>query len=547
MLKKLISSIETSLAPEITEHESWVDCLRKVGLPPSEPRRLRDRKDAPPGPIEIAGYKIIAEISRGGQGIVYRALQASTKREVALKVLHEGPYASISARKRFEREIELVAGFRHPNIVTVFDSGVTADHRQYCVMDYIHGERLGDFLQREQPTLETTLTLMATICDAVNYAHLRGVIHRDLKPSNILIDAQGIPRVLDFGLAKEMNDKTETLVTSTGLVAGTLPYLAPEQAQGHGGDVDIRSDVYALGVILFETLTGEYPYPVTGEMATVLRHITDTPPALPSKMARRSESASNSPVRRALALDDEVETIVLKALAKQPERRYQTAGDLGRDIRHYLAGEPIEAKRDSGWYVFRKAVRRHRLGVTLAAGFVVFVTAAAISLGVLYRNQGRLLVEVQTQKALAERAEASASRRFDQVRDLATTFISDLDPRIRDLAGAAKAREFVVKTGLEYLNNLAADSEGDVDLQASLGAGYLTISMIQGDPQRPNLGDQEGALINLRKALSYVRAVAKARPHTVEAQIKLYVFRGTPFSTRCSSSPPHCRATCRTS
>ncbi len=303
-----------------------------------------------PGPPDFfPGYEILNEIHRGGQGVMYRAIQKSTKREVAIKVLKEGAFAGPRELARFEREVQILASLRHPNIVAVHESGTAAAGNFYFVMDYIAGRPLDRYMKerrRDAAGISTneTLILFAKICDAVNAAHLRGVIHRDLKPANVRVDADGNPHVLDFGLAKmtagesdPASDEHEaSALTITGQFMGSLPWASPEQARGQSG-LDLRTDVYSLGVILFQMLTSKFPYEVTGNIRDVMGRIMNADPVRPGALRRD--------------INDEVDSIILKCLRKEPERRYQSAGELAREIRCYLAGEPIEAKRDSTLYV----------------------------------------------------------------------------------------------------------------------------------------------------------------------------------------------------
>ncbi len=332
----------------------------------------------------LEDYRIVRELHRGGQGVVYEAYERSTKRKVAIKVLLEGAYASEKARRRFEREIELAASLKHPNIVSVFHSGKTAEGLPFCVMDYVRGVSLHQYARQKNLTLEKVLELFAQVCEVVHYAHQKGVIHRDLKPSNILVDAEGHAKILDFGLAKLVGGPEQTLISRTGQVVGTLPYMSPEQALGNPDEIDIRTDVYALGVVLYEVLTGHYPYPVVGQMADVLRHIVETPPTPPTRQWKSDSGVRQRSAKRVrpgqCPIDEEVQTIVLKMLCKERERRYQSAGDAARDIAHYLADEPIEAKRDSASYLMGKLLRRHRRTVAVAALFVMVIGTFSVTL-----------------------------------------------------------------------------------------------------------------------------------------------------------------------
>lgn len=350
-----------------------------VALPADEPATQTAGSDSPPGSSSfvnlpprdlIPGYDILREIHRGGQGVVYQALQVATGRKVAVKVMHEGPHGGPAARERFKREIQLIAALDHPNIVKVVDSGINQD-RYYYAMDYIGGKPLDAHVRQSGLPIDQVLRTFAKICDAVQYAHRRGVVHRDLKPGNILVDRRGEPHVLDFGMAKVaagevIGGSRPMLISITGQVLGTLPYMSPEQASGNPDHVDSRTDVYSLGVILYQLLTGEYPYEVVGNMRDVLDRILTAAPRRPSTFQRR--------------IDHDLETIVLKALAKEPERRYQSASDLGRDLERFIAGQPVEAKRASGWYVLRKRMQRHRRAVVATSVFALIVAALGIVL-----------------------------------------------------------------------------------------------------------------------------------------------------------------------
>ena len=325
---------------------------------------------------KIPNYKVISEIHRGGQGVVFKALQKSTSRTVALKFMLQGSFATSRQRFRFEREIDLASRLNHPSIVTIYDSGII-DGQPFCAMEYVDGQPLSNQFvageENRQRRIRKIMELFLEVSEAVAYAHQQGVIHRDLKPSNILLDQKGHPHVVDFGLAKVLDDSSlgaHSPRTMTGEFVGTLAYASPEQASATTRNTDTRSDVYSLGVVFYELLTGKMPYDVLGSIADTLKNITDNDPVRPSSISAN--------------LDADVETILLKSLSKDPERRYQNASALAADIRRYLDGEPIDARRDSNWYVFKKTLRRHRIFATAVSICLVVLVAALIAITAFY-------------------------------------------------------------------------------------------------------------------------------------------------------------------
>lgn len=386
--------------------------------------------------LGFRGYAVTREIHRGGQGVVYEAVQRSTGKHVALKILHDTRFDTGRDRARFEREVHILGLLKHPNIVAIHDSGTISGHR-YLVMDLIEGAALGAFDPTSAPSdddtvvherngmaspesktaagqpppsccpgpmaadIEATVRQFIKICDAVNAAHLHGIIHRDLKPSNILIDADGEPHVLDFGLAKltESSALAAQTMTAEGQFVGSLPWASPEQAGGAAESLDIRTDVYSLGVILYQLVTGRFPYPVIGNWRTVAETIVNTPPAPPMQI--RTD------------LPDDLQRIILKALAKDPSRRYQSAGELGKDLSRYLASEPISARGDSPWYIVSTLARKHRVKAGIAAAFLLLVVGSAAVMALLYQGERRALKTADAERDKASKALQLAELRLE--------------------------------------------------------------------------------------------------------------------------------------
>ena len=357
-----------------------------------------DRRGFP----EVPGHILLDLIETGGMGIVYRARQQSPDRIVAVKIMQQREGDEDLRRQRFEREVQAVADLSHPGVVDVYEYGQT-DGRPYYSMEYVKGDRIDDFAVKQRLHVRQKLELMQRVCEAVAYAHQRGVIHRDLKPGNVLVDEQAQPKVLDFGLAKLADSSDRKMLrtlTVEGQVLGTVAYMAPEQTLGESRQIDVRTDVYALGVMLYELLTGKLPTEPRGEPPLVImRRIREEAPLPPSHIDRR--------------LDDEVGMIVLKSLEKEKPLRYQSADALAADIRRYLAGEALEAKGASTIYYIRKLAYRHRkvlIPTAIGLAAVIGLTIVAFLKVRAERNaavtaraaEATLRVEAQRLRSVAE-------------------------------------------------------------------------------------------------------------------------------------------------
>ncbi len=356
-------------------------------------------------PREVGGFRILDILGEGGMGIVYEAEQKSPSRRVALKVVRGGHFVDDQYLRMFRREAETLARLVHPNIAAIYEVGRTEDGQHFFTMELVSGQSLGAYVRdrlggahpsREQ--LRERLRVFDTICRAVNYAHQRGVIHRDLKPSNIVVTGSGDVKILDFGLARitDADVAVATVVSEIGTIRGTLPYMSPEQSRGDSRDIDVRTDVYSLGVILYELVSGVRPYDTeTLSMVQALLTICEAPP----RALKTAEGGD--------AIDADLRTIVAKALEKEPDRRYQSAAAFAEDVERYLASQPILAHPPSTMYQLRKLVARHKLPVAAAAGIVVLLVALAVTMAVQAER-----VRKERDRAESEAAKASAINGF---------------------------------------------------------------------------------------------------------------------------------------
>jgi tetratricopeptide (TPR) repeat protein len=464
---ELRRSVESLLALE-----GDADELLNTALAPGNALRA----EAPP-PAAIGPYRVLREIGRGGMGVVYLGERddGEYRKRVAIKLITSG-LRHAGLERRFRRERQILAQLEHPGIARLLDGGATPEGQPYFVMEYVEGLPVMAYCETQQLDIPARLALFIEICDAVSYAHRRLVVHRDLKPGNILITQAGRSQLLDFGLARVLDDGDPGHEATTAMPAMTLAYASPEQIRGESDTV--AGDVYSLGVIFYEMLSGRRPYREARSMPQLARAIAEDDP-LPLS------GAVDARLRKRIAGD--LEIIAAKALEKDPRRRYPTVADFAEDVRRHLDGLPVKARPSTLRYRAGKMVRRHRIAVPAAAMALFLIVSFA---------------------AAAVWEARRAERRFEQVRGLAHSVLFELHDAVRQLPGSTAARELLVRRALEYLENLSREAGRNTEVAREVALGYERVGIVQGYLGDSNLGKADAALESFRRSEEMLGKVA---------------------------------------
>jgi serine/threonine protein kinase len=460
-----------------------------------------------PGQAALAGqtvgaYTLLSPIGQGGMGTVWLAERSDGRfqRQVAVKFLNIG---FAGGGERFKREGSIVGRLTHPHIAELLDAGVSSPGQPYLVLEHVDGDHIDRFCDQHKLDVAARVRLFLDVLAAVAHAHAHLIVHRDIKPSNVLVRNDRQVKLLDFGIAKLLEGEGHTgaitQLTREGGGALTPEYAAPEQVTG--GPVTTATDVYSLGVLLYLLLTGQHPAGVGPHSpADLVKAIVDTEPLDPSEVVvpakldadgvvANAAKRATTPEKLGRLLRGDLDTIVAKALKKNPQERYPSVTLLADDLRRYLQHEPISARPDTVAYVAAKFLRRYWVPVAAAA-----LVIASLSGGLYEANRQRLVAE----------------RRFQQLRQLSNK-VFDLDKAIQGLPGSTQARQKLVAASLEYLGRLASDARGDLDLAQELGEGYWRVARVQGVPIELNLGEPAQAEVSLKKADELMNLVLASR------------------------------------
>jgi serine/threonine protein kinase len=456
---------------------------------------------------QIGKYEIIDKLGTGGMGAVFLAERAdgAFSQRVALKLIKRG-MDSDAVLRRFLNERQILAALKHPNIAHLIDGGTTDDNLPFFVMEHVEGETISAYAEKENLDLEVRLKLFCQVCAAVSFAHSNLVIHRDLKPSNILVTKDGSVKLLDFGIAKLLRNDANG-ETATRNFVFTPEYASPEQVKGE--KLTTATDVYSLGIILYELLTGNRPYQTESKnISEIILAVCETEPTPPSAAlnveSKKDKKTTNqnkqkTPHHSAIRIprSGDLDNIILKALRKEPERRYSSVEKLREDIRRHLEGLPVTASRDTWKYRASKFVHRNRIGVVAAV--VILLTLFAGLAATLYQTN------------VARRERAKAEQRFNDVRQLANSFMFEINDQL--VKSPIKARELLVQRAVEYLDKLASEAANDIELQSELATAYEKIGDVQTELFKPNLGKTSDALVSHQKALQLREKLFSAEPN----------------------------------
>jgi eukaryotic-like serine/threonine-protein kinase len=472
-------------------------------------------------------FRLIRRLGEGGMGQVWLAEQIlPVRRQVALKLIKAGMYDE-AVVQRFQSERQSLAIMEHPAIAKVFDAGTTPQGQPYFVMEYVPGLPITEYCDQKKLTIRERLELFIETCEGVQHAHQKAIIHRDLKPANVLVievDGKPVPRIIDFGLAKAVTQQIagDALRTQFGNLVGTPGYMSPEQADTNVQDIDTRTDVYSLGVVLYVLLSGREPFESKQgqkqQLDELLRKLREDEPSRPSTRISGDHHSSNviaearstEPRQLTRMLRGDLDWITMKALEKDRARRYGTPSELAADIRHYLSHEPVLARPASAAYRSGKFVKRHKLALVVASVFALMVLAGAVA----------IVREAQ----IARMQEARAERRFESLRKLTNSMLFEFHDSIATLPGSTSARELVVSRALEYLQQIEAEANNDPATLRDLAAAYERIGLIRADEGSPHLGgagSYEQAKELYGKALKIRQKLASLDPANATLKLEL--------------------------
>ena len=459
---------------------------------------------AEPNGGRIGPYLILEEAGQGGMGTVYRAVREDDYRQqVALKVVKRDVETN-HLLERFRRERQALALLNHPNIARLLDGGAMAGGRPYLVMEWVEGSPIGEYCAARKLGLRERLKFFQTVCHAVAHAHANLVVHRDLKPSNILVTDEGIPKLLDFGIAKILTPEADGSAAAPTLLeaaALTPDYASPEQVRGEA--MTTATDIYSLGAVLYELLTGVRPHRFQTRTRPEIERVVCV-----EEVSKPSEATGPGGVP-ARELRGDLDNIVLKAMEKAPARRYSHAQELAADVQLFLTGRPVLARNATFQYRAAKFVRRNKTLVAASAAIVL-----ALTLG---------LTAALWQAREARREREIAERRFELARKVAASLLYDIHDEIEDLAGATKARELLLGKSIGYLDALSQEASNSPLLQIDLANAYRRAATLQGLNGASNLGQQDAALVSLQKAVRLLEQALTALPGSVEARRDLAI------------------------